>query len=137
MAEMDDIEQQLRDIDVIQMEYLYFSFGVDGIPYDMNKALDPNIPCKCVEIPKKGGTTATACWKKGIIGLIGEDEVGTYCAPAQREFHATSEGLAKRLESFEEASNTCEAAGATSLEDRLACMTAELHSKKAELAHVG
>ncbi len=133
----DDIDNQLRDIDKIQMDYLYFAMGVDGIPYDMSKALDPNIVCKCVEITKKNGASADVCWKSGIIGAIGEDEVGTYCAVDKRVYPESAKGLAKRLESFEEASAACEASGATSLEDRLACMSAELHSKNEALAQIG
>jgi hypothetical protein len=133
----DDIEKQLRDIDKIQLDYLYFAVGVDGIPYDLNKALDPNLTCKCVEITKKTGKTGVACWKPGVIGLIGEDEVGTYCAPDKRVFPESAQGLSKRLEAFEEASAVCEASGARTLEDRLACMSVELHEKNTNLAQIG
>jgi hypothetical protein len=86
---------------------------------------------------KKNGASADVCWKSGIIGAIGEDEVGTYCAVDKRVYPESAKGLAKRLESFEEASAACEASGATSLEDRLACMSAELHSKNEALAQIG
>ena len=132
-----DMQDELFNHDRILSDYFFFAVGVDGIIYNEQEALDPKIMCKCVEITREDGSKHVACWKKGIIGMVGEDEVNEYCPEGSREFPVSSQGFERRLQSFEEASAVCNAMGANTLEERLACMSVELRHKNEALAQVG
>lgn len=133
----DGLDRELLNQDAVLSDYFFFAIGVDGIPYNMDEALNPQIACKCIEIVRESGEKKVACWKKGIIGLIGEDEVDLYCPPQSRTFPESAKGLEQRLRNFEEASEVCNLAGANTLEERLACMSAELRARNEKLASVG
>ncbi len=128
-----DLEDELKRQDALLDDYLFFGTGVDGIVVNPTLALNPNVPCKCVDIPKTGGAPETVCWKKGIIGLVGADEVPIYCPPQSRTEAKGGARLAQRLSRFRQASERCTAMGAASLEDRLACMAASLRTGGVEL----
>lgn len=132
-----DLQNELFNHDKILSDYFFFAIGVDGIVYNEEEACDPNIMCKCVKITREDGSQHVACWKKGVIGMIGEDELDGYCPEGNRIFPESAQGFERRLQAFEEASAVCNAAGANTLEERLACMSAELRHRKEALAQVG
>jgi hypothetical protein len=124
-----DIIEDLKRQDALIDDYLFFAVGVDAIVVNPQEALNPALPCKCVSVTRESGATEDLCWKKGMIGLIGKDELDAYCPADSRQYPKSAQGMSKRLESFEKASEMCETAGATDLSSRLACMSAALRSQ--------
>lgn len=132
-----DLEREFANHDKVLGDYFFYAIGIDGIVIDPDKAADMTLGCKCVNVVKEKGGEETLCWKRGVIGLLTQEQMNQFCPPNNRTFPQSSEGLAKRLEGFEHASEICEAAGATTLEERLACMAAELQHRTQNIGEIG
>jgi hypothetical protein len=105
-------------------EYLFFATALDGIVVDPDRANDPNIPCRGVEITRSDGSKELIAFHRGIIGTLTQEQVRQFCRTTIPLRHP--EGIERRVAAFQRASEEC---GGIPIEERLGCMSAALHRR--------
>ena len=115
-------------VDKLTNKELFHDMLHDGIVVDPEIASSPNLSCTCT----KGKNNEDICWKKGIIGVLSQQQVEEYCPVDKRAYENTD--IKSRLYEFSEASRQCEIGNyfndkvITTIEDRLKCMHTKLSS---------